>query len=70
MSVHHLVVSEMSCEHCRSAIESEVGGLVGVEQVTVDLDAKTVEVRGDAGADAIAAAVGEAGYAVDSIASG
>ncbi len=70
MATHHLVVLEMSCDHCKSAIESEVGGLAEVDSVSVDLDAKTVDVTGGAGVDAVVAAVGAAGYGVDSITSG
>ena len=37
-------VSGMSCQHCVDAVTAEVGRLDGVEQVTVDLAASTVEV--------------------------
>lgn len=37
-----LKVDGMSCEHCVRAITNAVGALPGVEQVSVDLKAKTV----------------------------
>lgn len=54
-------VPAMTCDHCRSAIEHEVGAVDGVERVTVDLDAKTVTVDGGR-RDAIVAAIDEAGF--------
>jgi copper chaperone len=58
-------VPGISCGHCRSAIETEVGALDGVESVAVDIDTKQVVVVGSAGDDAIRAAIVEAGYAAD-----
>ena len=58
-------VPGISCGHCKSAIESEVGGLDGVESVVVDIDSKQVAVVGSAGDDAIRAAIVEAGYEAD-----
>lgn len=56
-------VPAMTCDHCKAAIEGEVGKLEGVEQVTVDLEAKTVAVQG--GQDAqIREAIDEAGFDV------
>lgn len=56
-------VPGISCDHCKRAIEGEVGTVAGVEGVTVDVDAKTVHVAGgDDGA--IRAAIEEAGYEV------
>ena len=53
----------MTCEHCRTAVLEEVGELEGVEEVEVDLSSGEMRVRGDSvAADAVAAAVGEAGY--------
>ena len=55
-------VPDISCDHCRRAIENHVSPLDGVETVSVDIDAKTVTVTGgDAGA--IEAAIVDAGYA-------
>jgi copper chaperone len=38
-------VPDVSCEHCVSAITKELTRIDGVEDVRVDLDAKTVAVR-------------------------
>ena len=56
------VVPEMSCSHCESAIRKAVSALPGVESVTVDLESKHVDVRGEGLDDAaIRAAIDEAG---------
>jgi copper chaperone len=57
-------VPDISCGHCKTAIEGEVGGLAQVAEVSVDIDARTVTVTGDADDDAIHAAIEEAGYEV------
>ena len=56
-------VPGISCDHCKTAIESEVGGVDGVERVDVDVEAKTVVVAGGSDAD-VRAAIDEAGYDV------
>ena len=59
-------VSGMSCEHCRSAVTTEVSQVAGVTSVAVDLDAKRVVVAGSGLDDgAIRAAIDEAGYDAD-----
>lgn len=62
-TTHVLDVPTMSCDHCRSAIEGEVGGVDGVRSVDVDLDAKTVTVVGGNRA-AVVDAIDEAGFDV------
>lgn len=57
-------VPGMSCDHCRRAIQEEVGRVAGVTAVDVDLDAKLVTVHGDAPDNALRAAIDEAGYEV------
>lgn len=57
-------VPDISCGHCKEAIETEVGALAGVTSVTVDIDERTVAVDGDASGDDITAAIEEAGYEV------
>ncbi len=64
MSVIVYEVPGISCGHCKNAIESEVGAVDGVDRVTVDVEARTVEVVGDAPDEAIRAAIDEAGYEV------
>ena len=58
-------VPGISCGHCRSAIEGEVGALDGVESVVVDIESKQVAVVGSATDDAVRAAIVEAGYEAD-----
>jgi copper ion binding protein len=65
----HVVFSapDISCEHCRRAIEDAVGALDGVEYVEVDVATKTVDVRlSGPGADTgeVRRAIEEAGYPV------
>lgn len=57
-------VSGMSCQHCVDAITAEVGRLGGVEQVTVDLAANTVQVVSEAplALERVRDAVDEAGF--------
>ena len=42
-----LTVPAMTCGHCEAAVKEEVGALVGVTDVAVDLDTKLVTVTGD-----------------------
>ena len=58
-------VPGISCGHCKSAIETEVGALDGIESVVVDIDSKQVAVVGSASDDAVRAAIVEAGYEAD-----
>jgi copper chaperone len=59
-------VPGVSCEHCRSAIATEVARVEGVADVDVDLDRKVVVVRGAGLVDAdLRAAIDEAGYDVE-----
>jgi copper chaperone CopZ len=63
MNELHVNVPDVSCQHCVNAITGEVGNVAGVTAVLVDLDTKTVRVRGEAiDADAVHAAIVEAGY--------
>lgn len=56
-------VPGMYCGHCEFAVTQQVSALDGVESVTVDLDAKRVEVVGERLDDhAIRAAIEEADY--------
>lgn len=54
-------VPDMTCDHCRSAIEGEVASVADVTSVAVDLDTKTVTVTG--GDDTpIRVAIDDAGF--------
>ena len=59
------LVDGMTCAHCAAAVTREVSGVSGVQDVTVDVAARSVIVTSDADPDdaAVAAAVAEAGYA-------
>jgi copper chaperone len=57
-------VPDISCQHCKQAIEEEVSQLQGVASVEVDVQAKTVTVTGELDEPAIVAAIDEAGYEV------
>ena len=57
-------VPDISCEHCKQAIEGEVSQLQGVATVDVDVQAKTVTITGELDERAIVAAIDEAGYEV------
>jgi copper ion binding protein len=63
-------VEGMTCEHCVRAVTTELGGIPGVQHVSVDLATGTAEVVSDAPLPfaAVQAAVDEAGYEVRSIA--
>jgi copper chaperone len=56
-------VPDISCDHCKSAIERHVTPLTGVDTVTVDTDNKTVTVTGGDPSE-IETAIADAGYAV------
>ena len=56
-------VPAISCDHCVNAITGQVRRVPGVAQVTVDVAAKVVTVRGqDLDDPALRAAIDEAGY--------
>ena len=59
-------VAGMTCEHCRRAVTEEIAAVDGITSVTVDLPSGTVTVAAARPVDRadIAAAVGEAGYAL------
>ncbi|MFZ9629968.1 MAG: heavy-metal-associated domain-containing protein [Ilumatobacteraceae bacterium] len=60
-------VPGMTCGHCEAAVKEEIGKVVGVESVSVDLGTKLVTVGVGAPAPAraaIVAAIDEAGFEV------
>jgi copper chaperone len=62
-----LTVPEISCGHCKQSIEGAVGGLDGVESVTVEIEPRTVSLVFDdqaVGLSEIRAAIEAAGYQV------
>jgi copper chaperone len=64
MTTERFQVPGVSCQHCVNAITKEVAALAGVQRVQVALDDKTVTVEhaDSVSADAIVAAINEAGY--------
>ncbi len=62
-----LDVPDISCAHCKSAIEGAVAPMSGVETAEVAIDARTVHVRFDEAAvnlSAIVSAIEDQGYDV------
>jgi copper chaperone CopZ len=58
-----ITVPGMTCGHCEAAVKGEIGKLVGVTSVDVNLETKAVVVEGvQLDLDAIVAAVDEAGF--------
>jgi copper chaperone len=66
MTTSTYTVTGMTCGHCVSSVQEEVGEVPGVTDVDVDLDSGLVEVSGAGVLDdaAIRAAIVEAGYQV------
>lgn len=63
-----LNVSGMSCGHCVKAVESSVGALNGVNEVSVNLEAGSVAVQFDGNAvnvDKIKETIEDQGYDVE-----
>ena len=62
-------VPDMSCGHCKAAVEGELGKLSGVERSNADFEKGIVEVRYDEDrvtTDDLKGAIEEAGYEVKS----
>lgn len=57
-----LNIPEMSCGHCRAAVEAAVAGLDAGATVTVDLAARRAEITTAAAPEAVIAALAAAGY--------
>jgi copper ion binding protein len=60
-------VPDMSCAHCKAAVEGELNKLSGVESSSADVEKGVVEVSYDEGqvtTERLQAAIKEAGYTV------
>ena len=60
-------VPDMSCGHCKAAVEGELNGLSGVESSNADVENGTVAVRYDEGkvsTEQLKGAIERAGYTV------
>lgn len=68
MDTNTITVVGMTCGHCVKAVTEEVSAIDGVTHVEVDLDSGRVTIESDApiDADALEAAVVEAGYSLAS----
>lgn len=66
MSTATYTVTGMTCEHCVASVTEEVSEIDGVRDVTVDLASGALTVASDepVPAEAVEAAVREAGYAL------
>jgi copper chaperone len=67
MTEKTLRVPDMSCGHCKAAVEGELSKLSGVKRANADLEKGTVEVSYDeswVSAEQLNSAIEEAGYTV------
>ena len=67
MTEKTLRVPDMSCGHCKAAVEGELNRLSGVQRANADLEKGTVEVSYDedtVSTEDLKGAIEEAGYTV------
>ena len=67
MTEQTLNVPDMSCGHCKTAVESELSKLSGVKRANADVEKGTVEVsyeEGKVSTEDLKDAIEEAGYTV------
>ncbi|WP_457645908.1 heavy-metal-associated domain-containing protein [Profundibacter sp.] len=57
-----LNIPDMTCGHCKAAVEKAVASVDADAKVAVDLDTRTVEIDSSADLAAILAALKEEGY--------
>ena len=57
-----LNIPDMTCGHCKAAVEKAVASVDADAKVAVDLDTRTVEIDSSADMAAILAALKEEGY--------
>jgi copper chaperone len=57
-----LSIPDMSCGHCKAAVEAALATVPDAGTVTVDLSARKVQVAGPAAVPALLAALDAAGY--------
>jgi len=64
VDVNSIMVAGMTCEHCATAVRTEISRLPGVTEVDVDLASGEVRIAGEALPDdtALRAAIETAGY--------
>ncbi len=67
MAEKTLKIPDMSCGHCKAAVEGELNKLSGVERANADVERGTVEVtynEGTVTTEDLKGAIEEAGYTV------
>ena len=67
MDTMNLSVPDISCDHCKTSIETATQALSGVNSCNVDIPSRTVAVSfqpNEVGLDAIVGAIEEQGYEV------
>ncbi len=57
-----LAVPNMSCGHCKAAVEAALSGVPGAGHISVDLTAKLATVEGSAALPDLLTALDAAGY--------
>lgn len=60
--MNKLTVTGMTCDHCQSAVKSALESVPGVDRASVNLEAGTAEVEGNADTQALIHAIEEEGY--------
>jgi copper chaperone len=60
--VTRLSIPDMSCGHCKASVTAALSAVPGVAAVTIDLEARTAAVAGDAPLSGLLAALETAGY--------
>ncbi len=58
----NLSIPDMSCGHCKVAVEAALAAVPGVRDISVDLAERRASVGGEAPAPALLAALEAAGY--------
>lgn len=61
-------VPDMSCGHCKAAIEAALAAVPGAGAVKVDLTARQVDVAGAAPVEVLLSALDKAGYPATKVA--
>lgn len=64
MSQVTFAVPGVSCDHCKTTIESRVSQVPGVQHVEVNVATKQVAVEADVPRQVVVSAIEDAGYAV------
>jgi copper chaperone len=62
-----LSVPDMSCNHCKAAVETALRAIPNAGTVSVDLASRQVEVTGDAPPAALVEALLQAGYPAQAV---